>query len=398
MTATRVKLKPSFNPKRVSILGSTGSIGQSTIKLLQQSPERYEVVALSARSNVALLAEQARALKPAFVAIEDATLLPELKTALAGTNIKIGAGCDAIIEAAAEPADWVMSAIVGAAALAPTLAAIKQGTIIALANKECLVCAGEMVMAEVNKHGTTLLPVDSEHNALFQAMDFSKAEMIDRLTLTASGGPFRTLPAAELKNVTVKQAVHHPNWSMGAKISVDSATMMNKGLEIIEAYHLFPVEKEQIDVLVHPQSIVHGLVSYCDGSVVAGLSFTDMRVPIAFTLGWPARLESSGTPKLDLAKIGNLTFEAPNEDKFPALRIAREALIAGGSAPLVLNAANEVAVQAFINEKIGFMDITRITEQAIETCRDSKTPASLEEVIALDSEARNCTASLIASL
>jgi 1-deoxy-D-xylulose-5-phosphate reductoisomerase len=350
--------------RRITILGSTGSIGRSTVDLISRAPEWYPVEALTAQSNVALLAEQALSLKAKCAVIGDEALLPELRQRLAGSGIETAAGAGGIVEAAARPADWVMAAIVGAAGLEPTLAAVRRGAIVALANKESLVCAGPLVMREAALHGATILPVDSEHNAIFQVFDFDAPESIDRVILTASGGPFRTLSLSDMRDVTPAQAIAHPVWSMGAKISVDSATLMNKGLELIEASFLFPVPEERIEVLIHPQSVIHSLVSYVDGSVLAQLGTPDMRTPIAVTLAWPGRMATPAT-RLDLAAIARLTFEVPDSARFPALNLARQALQSGGSAPTILNAANEVAVDAFLNGRIGFLDITRIVEQTL---------------------------------
>lgn len=352
------------DPRRVTILGSTGSIGRSTVDLLQRDRARFVVAALTAQSNVALLAEQARALGADCAVIGDETLLPELRQRLAGSGIETAGGSAAIIEAASRPADWVMAAIVGAAGLEPTLAAVRQGTVVALANKESLVCAGALVMREAALHGATILPVDSEHNAIFQVFDFDAPDSIDRVILTASGGPFRTLSLAEMREVTPAQAMAHPVWSMGAKISVDSATLMNKGLELIEASFLFPVPEERIEILIHPQSVIHSMVSYVDGSVLAQLGTPDMRTPIAVTLAWPGRMATPAN-RLDLAAIARLTFEVPDFARFPALNLARQALQTGGAAPTILNAANEVAVDAFLKGQIGFLDITRIVEQTL---------------------------------
>lgn len=351
-------------PRRVAILGSTGSVGRSTVDLLSREPERFPVEALTAQSNVALLAEQAMMLKARLAVIGDEALLPELRQRLAGTGIETAAGSRAIVEAAARPSDWVMAAIVGAAGLEPTLAAVRRGALVALANKESLVCAGALVMREAALHGATILPVDSEHNAIFQVFDFDAPESIDRVILTASGGPFRTLSLGEMREVTPAQAIAHPVWSMGAKISVDSATLMNKGLELIEASFLFPVPEPRIEVLIHPQSVIHSLVSYVDGSVLAQLGTPDMRTPIAVALAWPARM-ATPAGRLDLAAIAKLTFEVPDSARFPALNLARQALQTGGAAPTILNAANEVAVDAFLNGRIGFLDITRIVEQSL---------------------------------
>ncbi|WP_428247055.1 1-deoxy-D-xylulose-5-phosphate reductoisomerase [Ferrovibrio sp.] len=350
--------------KRVTVLGSTGSIGCSTVDLLQREPDRFTVEALTANGNVALLAEQARLLHARVAVIGNETLLPELRARLAGSGIEAAGGREALIEAAMRPADWVMAAIVGAAGLEPTLAAVRRGAMVALANKETLVCAGELVMAEAQRCGATILPVDSEHNAIFQVFDFKAPESVDRIILTASGGPFRTLSLAEMREATPAQAIAHPIWSMGAKISVDSATLMNKGLELIEASYLFPVPEERIEVLIHPQSVVHSLVAYMDGSVLAQLGTPDMRTPIAFTLAWPSRMAAPAA-RLDLAAIAKLTFEVPDSARFPALNLARRALQSGGAAPTILNAANEVAVEAFLSGRIGFLDIARIVEQTL---------------------------------
>ncbi len=350
--------------KRVTVLGSTGSIGCSTVDLLQREPDRFTVEALTANGNVALLAEQARLLHARVAVIGNETLLPELRARLAGSGIEAAGGREALIEAATRPTDWVMAAIVGAAGLEPTLAAVRRGAMVALANKETLVCAGELVMAEAQRCGATILPVDSEHNAIFQVFDFKAPESVDRIILTASGGPFRTLSLAEMREATPAQAIAHPIWSMGAKISVDSATLMNKGLELIEASYLFPVPEERIEVLIHPQSVVHSLVAYMDGSVLAQLGTPDMRTPIAFTLAWPSRMAAPAA-RLDLAAIAKLTFEVPDSARFPALNLARRALQSGGAAPTILNAANEVAVEAFLSGRIGFLDIARIVEQTL---------------------------------
>jgi 1-deoxy-D-xylulose-5-phosphate reductoisomerase len=351
-------------PRSVTILGSTGSVGCSTLDLIQRHPGAYEVQALTAQSRWEKLAEQARAVDARFVAIGDPQHYGALKDALAGTNVEVAAGPDAVVAAAGRPADWVMAAIVGAAGLAPTLAAIRRGCVVALANKEALVCAGELVTAEVKRSGATLLPVDSEHNAIFQVFDFDRIDSVERIILTASGGPFRALERHQMAGMTPAQAVKHPNWSMGAKISVDSATMMNKGLELIEAKHLFGLPAEKIEIVVHPQSVIHSLVAYIDGSVLAQLGSPDMRTPIAFTLAWPKRM-ATPCPRLDLAAIGQLTFEPPDPVRFPALRLARDALVAGGSAPTVLNAANEAAVAAFFEGALGFVEIADIVEETL---------------------------------
>lgn len=372
--------------RSVTVLGSTGSIGCSTVDLLEREPGRFRVEALTGNRNVKLLAEQALKLRPRFVATADPACYGELKDRLAGSGIEVAAGDEAVVEAAARPADWVMAAIVGAAGLTPTLAAARRGATVALANKECLVCAGELMMAEVKRHGATLLPVDSEHNAIFQVIDFDQLDRIDRIILTASGGPFRTFSKQQMAAVTPKQAVAHPNWDMGAKISVDSATMFNKGLELIEAYHLFGLPQERIDILVHPQSVVHSMVAYCDGSVLAQLGTPDMRTPISYTLAWPKRM---GTParRLDLAAIGSLSFESPDAERFPALRLARHALQTGGAAPTIFNAANEIAVQSFLSGGIGFLDIAAIVEETLSAI--ASTPLErLADVLETDRRAR----------
>lgn len=356
---------PDNGPRRITILGSTGSIGCNTIDLVEREPDGYCIEALTANRNVTLLAEQARRLRPRVAVVADASQYRALREALSGTNIEVAAGEAAVVEAATRPVDWMMAGIVGAAGLAPTLAGVRQGAIVALANKETLVCAGELVLREVKARQATLLPVDSEHNAVFQVFDFEQSDRIARIILTASGGPFRTRSLEEMRRMTPEQAVAHPNWRMGAKISVDSATLMNKGLEVIEAFYLFPVRKDQIDVLVHPQSVIHSMVEYIDGSVLAQLGTPDMRTPIAYAMGWPKRI-AAPSPRLDLAAIGQLTFERPDYERFPALRLAREALEAGGSAPTVLNAANEVAVLAFLDRRIGFLDIAKIVGEALE--------------------------------
>jgi 1-deoxy-D-xylulose 5-phosphate reductoisomerase len=379
--------------RRVTILGSTGSIGRSTVDLIAREPERFPVEALTAQRNVALLAEQALALNAKLAVIGDDSLLPELRQRLAGSGIETAGGSRAITEAAARPAEWVMAAIVGAAGLEPTLAAVRRGAIVALANKETLVCAGALVIREAALHGATILPVDSEHNAIFQVFDFDAAEKIDRVILTASGGPFRTLSLGEMREVTPAQAIAHPVWSMGAKISVDSATLMNKGLELIEASFLFPVPEERIEILIHPQSVIHSLVSYVDGSVLAQLGTPDMRTPIAVTLAWPGRMPTPAA-RLDLAAIAKLTFEVPDSARFPAINLARQALQTGGAAPTILNAANEVAVDAFLNGRIGFLDITRIVEQTLARV-PSGALDSLDAVRMADGDARRYAAHLI---
>jgi 1-deoxy-D-xylulose-5-phosphate reductoisomerase len=383
-------------PRWVTILGSTGSVGGNTIDVVERYPNDYRVDALTAHSNVDKLIEQALRLKPRFVAIGDEKLYDKLKDGLAGSGIAVGGGRSAVIEAAARPSDWVMSAIVGAAGLEPTLAAVRRGAMIGLANKETLVCAGSLMMRELTEHGAVMLPVDSEHSAIFQVFDFDKLDAIEKIILTASGGPFRTKSVAEMTAATPAQAVAHPNWSMGAKISVDSASMMNKGLELIEAHHLFRMPEERIEILVHPQSVIHSMVAYQDGSVLAQLGTPDMRTPIAYALGWPKRI-AAPSARLDFAKVAQLTFEAPDPIRFPALRIARDVLKAGGTAPAILNAANEVAVAHFLGGRIGFMDIPALAEAVLESL-PSVELSSIEDVIATDAEARRVAEAKAATL
>lgn len=391
MIAPRARAEAA--PRSVSILGSTGSVGCNTVDLLLRQPGAFAVEALTANRNVKLLVEQALALRPRLVAIADHSCYRPLKDALVGSGIEVAAGPQAVIEAAIRPAEWVMASIVGAAGLEPTMAAVRRGAVIGLANKECLVCAGELMIAEIKKCGATLVPVDSEHSAIFQVFDFDGADKVEKIILTASGGPFRCTDAAQLAAVTPTQAVAHPNWDMGAKISVDSATMMNKGLELIEAFHLFPVSASQISIVVHPQSVIHSMVAYVDGSVLAQLGSPDMRTPIAYALAWPQRMPAP-SPRLDLAAIGTLTFEEPDEQKFPALRLAREALRRGGTAPIVLNAANEVAVGSFLAEQIGFLDIPAVVDETLQRSSDGSI-ASIADVIAVDQEARRRAQGLV---
>ena len=380
-------------PRRVSILGSTGSIGTNTVDLLERNRDDFTVEALTANRNAALLAEQARSLGARYAAVVDEAEYPALKEALAGTGIEIGCGRESLIEAAERPADWLMAGIVGAAGLEPTLAAVRCGRMVAFANKEVLVSAGSLFMREVATHGATLLPVDSEHNAIWQCFDFTRVEGIEKIALTCSGGPFREFTTEQMRDVTPEQAVAHPVWRMGAKISVDSATLMNKGLEVIEAHHLFQLASERIDVVIHPQSIIHGLVTYCDGSVLAHLGSPDMRTPIAYALGWPARARAP-MKRLDLTEIGRLTFEAPDERRFPALRLAREVMRQGGGCATIFNAANETAVHAFLNREIAFLEIAATVERALDAIpmRDLD---SLDDVYDLDRTARDTATKLI---
>jgi 1-deoxy-D-xylulose-5-phosphate reductoisomerase len=382
--------------RRISILGSTGSVGANTVDLIDRNPGRYEIVALTANRNVQGLAEQAQRLRPEVAVVADPDAYPALKEALAGTGIEAAAGPLAVAEAAARPADWIMAAIVGAAGLEATLAGVRQGAVIGLANKETLVCAGDIFMAEIERRGATLVPVDSEHSAIFQVFEREQSERVERIILTASGGPFRCASRDEMAKATPEQAVAHPNWSMGAKISVDSATMMNKGLEVIEAHHLFPVGHDQIEVVVHPQSVIHSMVEYVDGSVLAQLGTPDMRTPIAYALGWPERM-AAPSARLDFAKLGPLTFEAPDPERFPALRLARGALVAGGSAPAVLNAANEVAVHGFLERRIPFLAICEVVERTLEALPATRL-AGIDDVARADREARRFAAETLASV
>ena len=385
MTKTQTDRKDA--PRRITILGSTGSIGCSTIDLIKRDPEAYKVEALTANRNVDALAEQARLLDAQFVAIGDPDRYEDLKLALSGSNAEAAAGPEAIVEAAARGADWVMAGIVGAAGLEPTLEAVRQGAVVALANKECLVCGGDLMLDEISRSGATLLPVDSEHNAIFQVFDFDRRDSVEKIILTASGGPFRTTSIEDMAKVTPAEAVAHPNWDMGAKISVDSATMMNKGLELIEAYYLFGLPEDKIDILVHPQSIIHSMVAYVDGSVLAQLGSPDMRTPISYTLAWPQRMVAPSA-RLDLGKIATLTFEPPDSERFPALRLAREALKAGGAAPNILNASNEVAVAGFLDNNLGFLDIPRIVAETLEKMPVSAI-RSVDDALSVDNEARH---------
>jgi 1-deoxy-D-xylulose-5-phosphate reductoisomerase len=376
--------------RSVTLLGATGSIGASTVDLIRRERHRYRVEAISANSNVAALAALARELGARFAAVGDPDAFHDLRDALHGTGIECGAGENAIIEAAARPADWVLGAITGAAGLKPTLAAADRGAVVALANKETLVCAGALFMRRAAASGATVLPVDSEHNALFQAMSGSRREDVHRVILTASGGPFRTTPLESIRTATVEQALKHPNWSMGRKVTVDSATMMNKGLELIEAHHLFGLRPEQIAVLVHPQSIVHSLVEYCDRSMIAQLGCPDMRIPIAYCLAWPERIAGPAT-RLDLARVASLTFEEADLARFPALALARRALEAGGAAPTVLNAANEIGVAEFLAHRLSFTGIPALVEATLDAAVSrnwTQEPATIEEALSIDHDAR----------
>ncbi len=381
------------HPRTITILGATGSIGTSTLDLIQRNAAQFDIIALTAHSDIAGLAKAARAANARHAVIGDETLLPALREALAGTSTTTAGGAQAITDAAQTGADYTMCAIVGCAGLRPVMAALGAGKTVALANKEALVSAGDLMIAAARTSGATLLPVDSEHNAIFQCLAGNSLDAVSRIILTASGGPFRTLSLGEMAHLTPAQAVKHPNWSMGAKISVDSATMMNKGLELIEAHHLFPVGADKFEILVHPQSIIHSMVEYVDGSVMAQLGAPDMRTPIAHTLAWPKRM-ASPSARLDLAAIGKLEFETPDSVRFSALRLAREALMEGGAAPALLNAANEVAVAAFLGGRIGFLDISASVE-ALLNGFNPPAPHTLEDVLAIDTEARHKTGQIL---
>lgn len=393
-TGAELDLAPVLD-RRVTVLGSTGSVGAGTLEVVRfarahYGPDSFPLEAITAQKNVNLLATQAREFRPRTAVIGESSLRMALIDALSGTGIEVLAGTDAILEAALRPSDMVMSAIVGTAGLAPTLAALQRGAIVALANKECIVAAGEVFRRAANNCQGVLIPVDSEHNAAFQLLDFAQAHAIEKLTLTASGGPFRTWSLDRMASATPEQAVSHPNWSMGAKISVDSATLMNKGLELIEAHILFGLPPEKLDVIIHPQSAVHCLVAYADGSVLSHLSAPDMKTPIAYALGWPRRI-ASPSRRLDFAEFTQLTFEKPDLARFPCLQLARVCLQMGGAAPTILNAANEVAVEQFLGRRIGFLGIARTVERTLNALAremSGRTPETLEEVLALDGATR----------
>lgn len=384
----------SAEPLRVSVLGATGSIGASTIDLLTRTPERYRIEALVANRDAAKLAAAAKATGARLAVVSDPAAYQDLAAALSGSGIEAAAGPDAVIEAAQRPADWVMASIVGTAGLAPSLAALAPGRKLALANKECLVTAGALFMRRAAEVGATVLPVDSEHNAVFQGLTAGPRAAVEKVTLTASGGPFRTWSKAAVAAATPEQALKHPNWSMGAKVTIDSASLMNKGLELIEAMHLFQLDAKKLGVLVHPQSIIHALVHYSDGAVMAQMSVPDMRVPIAHCLAWPVRLDGPVT-RLDLASIGSLTFEQPDLDRFPALRIAMEVLAAGGAAPTVLNAANEIAVAAFLQRRLTFPGIAGLVAATLDSMSPGKAPETLAEALELDASTRRVAESLL---
>jgi len=391
------KAAPSGEVRSISILGATGSIGTSTLDLIKREPERYRVESISARRNAAALGKIAREVGARHAVVADHAAYRELKDALSGSRIEAAAGEDALVEAAQRPADWVMAAISGAVGLKPTLAAVERGATVALANKECLVCAGGLFMRSAAKFGARILPVDSEHNAVFQALGSGNWGDVRRVILTASGGPFRTWSLDAINAATPEQALKHPNWSMGPKITIDSATLMNKGLEIIEAHHLFALPSEQIDVLVHPQSVVHGLVEFRDGSVVAQLGSPDMRIPIAHCLAWPRRIDGPAA-RLDLAAVKQLTFEAPDLERFPALGLARRAMETGGAAPTVLNAADEVAVSEFLAGRISFPAIVALVEATLDMAAKRgllAEPTGIDAALAVDHIARSLARDLL---
>jgi 1-deoxy-D-xylulose-5-phosphate reductoisomerase len=389
--------RPSGDVRGITILGATGSIGASTLDLIKREPGRYRVESISARRNAAALGKIAREVGARHAVVADHAAYRELKDALSGSRIEAAAGEEALVEAAQRPADWVMAAISGSVGLKPTLAAVERGATVALANKECLVCAGGLFMRRAATTGATVLPVDSEHNAVFQALGAGNRADVKRAILTASGGPFRTWSKEAIKAATPEQALRHPNWVMGPKVTIDSATLMNKGLEIIEAHHLFSLKSEEIDVLVHPQSVVHGLVEFRDGSVVAQLGSPDMRIPIAHCLAWPRRIDGPAA-RLDLAALRELTFEAPDLERFPALAIARRAMEAGGAAPTVLNAADEVAVSEFIAGRISFPAIAALVEATLDVAAGRGLlgePAGIDAALAVDHIARSLARDLL---
>ena len=398
LARTNPKASPAV--RRITILGATGSVGASTIDLIKRAPERYNVEAISAHRNAGALAQIAREVGAKLAVVADPACYPALKDALAGSGIEAAAGEAALVEAAERPAEWVMAAISGSVGLKPTLAAIDRGATVALANKECLVCAGGLFMRRAAAASATVLPVDSEHNAVFQALGAGRREDVKRVILTASGGPFRTWTLEAIKAATPEQALRHPNWSMGPKITIDSASLMNKGLELIEAHHLFALRPDEIDVLVHPQSVVHGMVEFRDGSVVAQMGAPDMRIPIAHCLAWPQRIDGPA-PRLDLAKVRELTFEAADLVRFPALALATRAMATGGAAPTVLNAADEVAVAEFIAGRIAFPAIAALVEATLDAAAARGLlgePGSLEAALAIDHIARSLARELVGSL
>jgi len=395
--ASIVREEPASGMRSISILGATGSIGASTVDLIKRNRDRYRVETVAAGRNAAALAKVARDVGAAIAVVSDKAAYADLKDALAGSGIEAAAGEGALVEAATRPVDWVMAAIAGAIGLKPTLAAIERGMTVALANKECLVCAGGLFMRRAKATGATVLPVDSEHNAIFQSLCSGPREGVKRIILTASGGPFRTWTIEQIRAATPEQALKHPNWSMGPKVTIDSASLMNKGLELIEAHHLFGLPISQIDVLVHPQSVVHGMVEYRDGSVVAQLGSPDMRIPIAHCLAWPERIDGPAV-RLDLAAVRQLTFEDPDLVRFPALRLAREAIATGGAAPTVLNAADEIAVAEFAAGRIPFPAIPALVEATLEAAARRgllDEPDSIAAALAVDHDARDLARGLL---
>jgi len=395
MALNEIEIPSTDTARRISILGATGSIGKSTADLIRRNRDRFDVAALTANTSAAELAVLAREFDAELAVVADPSAYDALRDGLAGSGIEAAAGPEALSAAGGVSADLIVAGIVGAAGLDSTLSAVGQGTLVALANKESLVCAGDLVLAATERFGTRLLPLDSEHNAIFQVFETENAADVEKLILTASGGPFRTWSRARMAAATPDQAIAHPNWDMGRKISVDSATMMNKGLELIEAAYLFPVGADDIDVLVHPQSVVHSMVAYVDGSVLAQMGTPDMRVPIAHALAWPARMESPAA-RLDLAAIGALEFEAPDHERFPAIELARRALSAGQGATVILNAANEVAVESFLDGRIGFLDIAETVTRVLEAVEGHEI-SSLEDFRALDRESRHVSENLVKS-
>ncbi len=377
--------------KRVTVLGATGSIGRQTLEIVQKFPEQFKVVALTAYQNIEKLAAVARTVNAEYAVIADEAQYAQLKTLLAGTAVKAAAGAAAINDAAAMPADLIMCAIIGIAGLAPTLRAIESGATITLANKEAMVCAGDLINQKIRQHGNQLLPVDSEHNAIFQIHQVKHDKFLRRVILTASGGPFRNYTLEQMRDVTPAQALKHPNWDMGAKITIDSATMMNKALEMIEAHYLFNLPSSQIDVVVHPEQIIHSLVEYHDGSTLAQLGYPDMKTPISYCLGWPDRLDMQTKP-LNLAEIGKFSFAVPDTTRFPALDLARQAMAQSATAPIWLNAANEVAVAAFLAGKIGFLNIAEIVDRTLQAIENVGGVASLDEIMVADRAARHIAA------
>ncbi len=380
----------------ITLLGATGSIGSSTLDLVRKNRDRFRIVAVTAQRNATALGNLAREMGASLAVIGDEACYDELRDALGNSGIEAAAGEGAIVEAAQRPSEWVMAAITGAAGLRPTMTALERGATVALANKECLVCAGALFMRRAHEVGAVVLPVDSEHNAIFQALSAGRRDEVSRIVLTASGGPFRTHSREQMRTVTLEQALRHPNWSMGAKITIDSATMMNKGLELIEAHHLFGYGSDQIDIIVHPQSVVHGIVEYRDGSLIAQLGPPDMRVPIANCLAWPERMP--GAARLDFAQMASLTFEAPDPIRFPALALARHALQTGRGVPTVLNAANEVAVHEFINRRLGFAGIAALVDATIDAAEGRgimREPTSVEDAISVDHISRSLARSLL---